>query len=126
MEKNNISKFKIFGGTEKAALIVVALLFAGNYLINQKEIAVGVAVGGLLFLIDFVIIKFLVNSILTKRFTTQLTLFLFAIKLLVLLGILMTLLIFAKLNIYGFIIALTGIVIVIVGRGLKGNNDGTF
>ena len=39
MEKNNISKFKIFGGTEKAALIVVALLFAGNYLINQKEIA---------------------------------------------------------------------------------------
>lgn len=126
MEKNNISKFKIFGGTEKAALIVVALLFAGNYLINQKEIAVGVAAGGLLFLIDFVIIKFLVNSILTKRFTTQLTLFLFAIKLLVLLGILMTLLIFAKLNIYGFIIALTGIVIVIVGRGLKGNNDGTF
>lgn len=126
MEKNNISKFKIFGGTEKAALIVVALLFAGNYLINQREIAVGVAVGGLLFLIDFVIIKFLVNSILTKRFTTQLTLFLFAIKLLVLLGILMTLLIFAKLNIYGFIIALTGIVIVIVGRGLKGNNDGTF
>ena len=126
MEKNNISKFKIFGGTEKAALIVVALLFAGNYLINQKEIAVGVAAGGLLFLIDFVIIKFLVNSILTKRFTTQLTLFLFAIKLLVLLGILMTLLIFAKLNIYGFIIALTGIVIVIIGRGLKGNNDGTF
>ncbi|MEE9193725.1 MAG: hypothetical protein V3U21_04235, partial [Thermodesulfobacteriota bacterium] len=101
-------------------------LFAGNYLINQKEIAVGVAAGGLLFLIDFVIIKFLVNSILTKRFTTQLTLFLFAIKLLVLLGILMTLLIFAKLNIYGFIIALTGIVIVIIGRGLKGNNDGTF
>ena len=126
MEKNNISKFKIFGGTEKIALIVVALLFAGNYLIDQKEIAVGVAAGGLLFLIDFVIIKFLVNSILTKRFTTQLTLFLFAIKLLVLLGILMTLLIFAKLNIYGFIIALTGIVIVIVGRGLKGNNDGTF
>jgi len=126
MEKNNISKFKIFGGTEKVALIVVALLFVGNYLINQKEIAVGVAAGGLLFLIDFVIIKFLVNSILTKRFTTQLTLFLFAIKLLVLLGILMTLLIFAKLNIYGFIIALTGIVIVIIGRGLKGNNDGTF
>jgi len=126
MKKNNISKFKIFGGTEKVALIVVALLFAGNYLINQKEIAVGVAAGGLLFLIDFVIIKLLVNSILTKRLTTQLTLFLFAIKLLVLLGILMTLLIFAKLNIYGFIIALTGIVIVIIGRGLKGNSDGTF
>jgi len=126
MEKNNISKFKFFGGTEKVALIVIALLFAGNYLINQKEIAVGVATGGILFLIDFVVIKFIVNSILTKRYSTQFSVFLFVIKLLVLLGILWSLLIFAKLNIYGFIIVLTAVVIVIIGSGLKGNNDGTF
>lgn len=126
MEKNNISKFKIFGGTEIAALIVIALLFTGNYLINQKEIAIGAAIGGLLFLIDFMVIKFIVNSILTKRISTQFAIFLFTVKLLVLLGILLALLIFAKLNIYGFIIALTGIVIVIIGRGLKGNNNGTF
>ena len=126
MEKSNISNFKIVGGTEIAALIVIAILFVGNYLINQKEIAIGVAAGGLLFLIDFIVIKFIVNSILTKRFTTQFAIILFTIKLMVLLGILMTLLIFAKLNIYGFIIALTGIVIVIVGRGLKGNSNGTF
>ncbi len=126
MEKNKISKFKFFGGTEKAALIVIALLFAGNFLINQKEIAVGVVVGGLLFLIDFVVIKFIVNSIITKRYNTQFSIFLFVIKLLVLLGILWSLLIFAKLNIYGFIIVLTALVIVIIGSGLKGNSDGTF
>jgi hypothetical protein len=126
MGKNNISKFKFFGGTEKVALIVIVLLFTGNYLINQKEIAVGVAIGGILFLIDFVVIKFIVNSIITKRFSTQFSVFLFVIKLLVLLGILWSLLIFAKLNIYGFIIVLTAVVIVIIGSGLKGNNDGTF
>ena len=119
-------KFKIFGGTEIAALIVIAIIFTGNYLINQKEIAIGAAVGGLLFLIDFIVIKFIVNSILTKRFSTQFAVILFTLKLLVLLGILLALLIFAKLNIYGFIIALTGIVIVIIGRGLRGNNNGTF
>ena len=126
MEKNNFNKFKIFGGTEIVSLIVIALLFAGNYLINQKEIAIGVVAGGLLFLVDFIAIKFLVNSMLTKRYTTQFNIFLFIVKLLILLGILMALLIFAKLNIYGFIIALTTIVFVIVGSGLKGNNNGSF
>lgn len=126
MEKNKFTKFKFFGGTEKVSLIVIALLFVGNYLINQKEIAIGVVAGGLLFLIDFVVIKFLVNSMLTKRYTTQFNIFLFIVKLLILLIILMSLLIFAKLNIYGFIIALTAIVFVIVGSGLKGNNNGSF
>ncbi len=126
MEKNSFTKFKIFGGTEKVSLIVIALLFIGNYLINQKEIAIGVVAGGLLFLIDFIVIKFLVNSMLTKRYTTQFNIFLFIVKLLILLVILMSLLIFAKLNIYGFILALTAIVFVIVGSGLKGNNDGSF
>ena len=126
MEENNFNKFKILGGTEIVSLIVIALLFTGNYLINQKEIAIGVVAGGLLFLVDFIAIKFLVNSMLTKRYTTQFNIFLFIVKLLILLGILMALLIFAKLNIYGFIIALTAIVFVIVGSGLKGNNNGSF
>ena len=126
MEKNSTPKFKIIGGTEIAAFVVIAILFTGNYLIGQKEVAVGAAVGGLLFLIDFIVIKYIVNSILTKRISTHFAVILFTLKLLVLLGILLTLLIFAKLNIYGFIIALTGIVIVIIGRGLRGNNNGTF
>lgn len=126
MKKNSFNEFKIFGGTEKVSFIVIALLFIGNYLINQKAIAFGVVAGGLLFLVDFVVIKFLVNSMLTKRYSTQFNIFLFIVKLLVLFGILMALLIFAKLNIYGFIIALTAIVFVIVGSGLKGNNNGSF
>ena len=52
--------------------------------------------------------------------------FLIIAKIAVLIAILISLLIFAKLNIYGFIIALTAIVFIIIGSGLKGNKNGTF
>ena len=125
-KKNNISEFKIFGGVEKASFVALLVLVIGNLLIQQKEVAVGVAVGGLLFLADFVAIKYIVNSIISQRYSVQFSIFIFVIKLAILLVILLVLLKFAKLNIYGFIIALTAIVLVIVGSGLKGNKDGTF
>ncbi|MGI9553506.1 MAG: ATP synthase subunit I [Thermodesulfobacteriota bacterium] len=126
MTTNNNSKFKVFGGIEKASIVAILLLVIVNLLIQQKQVAAGIAVGGILFLVDFAVIKFIVNSILTKRYSTQFSIFLFVVKLIILLAILLVLLKFAKLNIYGFIIALTAIVFVIVGSGLKGNNNGTF
>ncbi|MGI9534757.1 MAG: ATP synthase subunit I [Thermodesulfobacteriota bacterium] len=126
MTTNKNSKFKVFGGVEKASIVAVFLLVIVNLLIQQTQVAVGIAVGGVLFLADFAAIKFIVNSILTKRYSTQFSIFLFVVKLIILLAILLVLLKFAKLNIYGFIIALTAIVFVIVGSGLKGNNNGTF
>ena len=122
----NSSKYSFIGGTEKASIAVIIILVGANLLIKQKEIAVGVGVGGLLFLLDYMAIKFIVNSILTKRYSVYFSIFLFVVKLLILLSILSILLIFANLNIYGFIIALTAVVFVIVGSGLKGNNNGTF
>ena len=125
MTSNKSAGFKIIGNTERVILIALLLLALGNYLINENDIAVGVLVGGLLFLADFIIIKFLVNSLVNKSYPPRFAVFLFIMKLLILLVLLMVLLIFAKLNIYGFIIALTAIVIVIIGSGLRGNN-GTF
>ena len=126
MTTNNISKFKLFGGVEKASIVAIILLVIVNLLIQQTHVAIGVAVGGILFLLDFVAIKFIVYSILSKRYSKQFSFFLFFIKLVILLAILLVLLKFAKLNIYGFIIALTAIVFVIIGSGLKGNTNGTF
>lgn len=116
----------VFGGTEKVSIVVILLLVAGNLLIEQSQIAVGVGVGGALFLLDFMGIKFIVNAVLNKRYSTGFSIFVFVIKLTALLGILFALLVFAKLNIYGFIIALTALVLVIVGKGLKGADNGTF
>jgi len=125
MTDNKSPKFVIFGGTEKTAIVVILLLVFGNLLIKQSQIAVGVGVGGLLFLLDFMGIKFIVNSVLSNRYSNGFSLFVFIIKLTVLLGILFALLVFAKLNIYGFIIALTALVLIIVGKGLKGTHNGT-
>ncbi len=122
MAENNNSEFVIFGGTEKAIAVVILLFVVGNLLFQQKQVAIAVGLGGLLFLIDFVMIKFIVNSTVTKRYSGKFIVFLFVLKLLILLGILLALLVFAKLNIYGFIIALTAVVFVIIGRGLKGVN----
>ena len=126
MTKNKISEFKFFGGVEKASIVAILILAAGNLLIQQREVAIGIVVGGILFLLDFIAIKYVVNSIISKRYSTQFSIFLFFIKLIILLAILLVLLKFAKLNIYGFIIALTAIVFVIIGSGLKGNKIGTF
>lgn len=121
MTKNNTVGFKFVGNTERVIVIALFLLALGNYLINEKDIALGVLVGGFLFLADFILIKFLVNSLVRKSYPPRFTVFLFIMKLLILLLFLGVLLIFAKLNIYGFIIALTAIVLVIVGSGLRGN-----
>ena len=126
MTENRFSGFKFFGGVEKASIAAIIILAIGNLLIQQNQVALGIAVGGVLFLMDFVAIKFIVKSIVTKRYSTQFSIFLFFVKLIILLLILLVLLKFAKLNIYGFIIALTAIVFVIIGSGLKGNKDGTF
>ena len=126
MTKNNLPEFKIFGGVEKASIVVILLLVIANVIINQREIAVGIGVGGLLFILDFIAIKFLVNSIISKRYSYHYFIFLLIVKLIILLCILLFLLVFAKLKIYGFIIALTAIVLVIIGSGLKGKKHGTF
>lgn len=125
-ESKKSIKQLLFTGTEKAALVVVSILAVANYLMGEKEIAAGIIVGGLLFTADFIAIKLIVNSLTTKDSSLAYNIFLFVIKLLILLLVVGVLLLFAKLNIYGFFIALTAVILVIAGSGLKGNKNGTF
>lgn len=125
-ESKNSIKQLLFTGTEKASLVVISILAAANYFMGEKEIAAGIIVGGLLFTADFIAIKLIVNSLTTKNSSAAYNIFLFLIKLLILLLVVGVLLLFAKLNIYGFFIALTAVILVITGSGLKGNKNGTF
>lgn len=125
-ESKKSIKQLLFTGTEKASLVVISILAAANYLMGEKEIAAGIIVGGLLFTADFIAIKLIVNSLTTKNSSPAYNIFLFVIKLLILLLVVGVLLLFAKLNIYGFFIALTAVILVITGSGLKGNKNGTF
>lgn len=112
--------------TEITALIVIAILAVVNFLINEREVAVGIVVGGVLFTADFIAIRLIVNSLTTSKNSLSYNILLFAGKLIILLFIIGALLLFAKLNIYGFFIALTAVILVITGSGIKGSKNGTF
>ena len=107
-------------GVEKLSLALTVLLFAVNIAIGQREIAVGIAVAGVLFLLEYVAIRFLVRVLTENRYSLLFSMFIVVMKMLVLLAIIVALLIFAKLNIYGLLIGLTSVVIIIIGKGFKG------
>ena len=125
-EKNKNGGITLFTGADKVALLVIFILASVNYLINEKQIAAGILTGGVLFIADFIAIRLIVSSLTNKTHSPSFTIFLFVIKMLILLFVIGALLIFAKLNIYGFFIALTAAILVIAGSGLKGNKNGTF
>lgn len=105
---------------EKLSLAVTALLFAVNIAIGQRDIAVAIAVAGVLFLLDYIAIRFVVKTLAEKRCSLAFSMFILVAKMLALLAIIAVLLVFAKLNIYGLMIGLTSVVIIIIGKGLKG------
>jgi hypothetical protein len=107
-------------GVEKTSLAVTALLFVVNIAIGETAVAVAIAVAGVLFLLDYVAIRFIVKALAEKRYSLAFSIFILVMKMLALLAIIAVLLIFAKLNIYGLMIGLTSVVIVIIGKGLKG------
>jgi len=39
----------------------------------------------------------------------------------ILIALIVSIILFAKINIYGFFIGVSGVVIILIGRGLKGN-----
>ncbi len=107
-------------GVEKLSLAVTALLFAVNIAIGEKEVAVAIAVAGVLFLLDYMAIRFVVKALAEKKYSLSFSIFILVMKMLALLAIIAVILVFAKLNIYGSMIGLTSVVIIIIGKGLKG------
>ena len=85
-------------GVEKLSLAVTALIFAVNIAIGQREIAVAVAVAGILFLLDYAAIRFVVKALAERRYSLAFSMFILVMKMLALLAIIAVLLVFAKLN----------------------------
>ncbi len=107
-------------GVEALALVVIALIFVVNIVIGEHDIAIGAVVGGGLFLLDYIAIKFVVKSLTENKYSLLFSIFIVVLKLLALVAIVVVLLVFAKLNIYGLILGLTSLVIIIIGKGLRG------
>ena len=112
------------GNVEKYSLIVTALLVAVNYFVGSHQMALGVLAGGVLFTANFIAIRFVVNALVSKSSSVGFGIFAFIIKMAVLIGIVASIFIFTEVNIYGFFIGVTGVVIVIIGESLRRSTNG--
>jgi hypothetical protein len=109
---------------EKLGLVVTGILVIANALLGSRELALGVGVGGLLVVANFVAIELIVNILIGGAHSKGFSIFILLIKMAVFIAIVVVLLLFTKINIYGFFIGLTGVVLVIIGESLRGNKDG--
>lgn len=109
---------------EKQGLIVTLILVAANALLGSAELALGVGIGGALVLLNFLAINMVVNVLVGNAGSKSFGVFVLLVKMLVLVAIVVALFMFAKVNIYGFLVGVLGVVIVIIGESLRGNKNG--
>lgn len=118
MDQNKIFEFSRI---EKSALIVTLIIVAINSLLGYNDMALGAAAGGFLFTANIIAIRFVVNLLISQNQTKGFGIFAIVIKLVSLVAIAVALFVFTNINIYGFFIGLSGVVIVLIGESLRGN-----
>jgi len=118
MDQNKIFEFSRI---EKSALIVTLIIVAINSLLGYNDMALGAAAGGFLFTANIIAIRFVVNLLISQKQTKGFGIFAIVIKLVSLVAIAVALFVFTNINIYGFFIGLSGVVIVLIGESLRGN-----
>jgi hypothetical protein len=120
----NITKNLTLGRVEKSGIVVTGIIGLVNLILGFQALAIGVAVGGLLVIANFLAIRLLVGALIGKAYTTGYSIFILLVKMLVLVALVVILFLFTTLNIYGFFIGVSGVVIVIIGESLRGSKDG--
>lgn len=113
--------FKL-GRVEKFGLIAGAVIGAVLGVIGSLEMAVGSLVGSVLVVINYVVIRLLVGALVGGGHSTKYAVFMTFAKLAVLVAIVLAAFIFAKINIYGFLIGVFAVVMVIIAEGLRGSS----
>jgi len=109
---------------EKHGLIVTGIIVVLNAFLGSRELALGAGVGGVLVIINFLAIQLVVSVLIGGVYSKGFSIFVLLIKMAAFIGIVISLFIFAKINIYGFLIGIVGVVIVIIGEGLREKKNG--
>ena len=118
MSQNNYIEFSRI---EKSALIVTLIIISINALLGYRDMALGVATGGFLFTANIIALRFIVDLLIGQKQTKAFSIFAIVLKMILLVALAVGLFIFTKINIYGFFIGVTGVVIVLIGESLRGN-----
>ena len=117
----SVNKIFELSRIEKSALIVTIIIVALNSVLGYTDIALGAAAGGFLFTANIIAIRLVVNLLISQNQTKGFGIFAIILKLTLLVAISVALFVFTNLNIYGFFIGLSGVVIVLIGESLRGN-----
>jgi hypothetical protein len=120
-----INSGSILGRIEKTGLVVTGIIALVNVLLGSPEIALGVVAGGILATVNFFTIKLVVRAIVSNLYSKGFSIFVITVKLAILIAIVISLFTFTRLNIYGFLIGIMGVLIVIIGESLRGAKNGT-
>lgn len=112
------------GRVEKHGLIVTGILVAINALVGSRELALGAGVGGALAILNFLAIRLVVGALIGGAHSKGFSVFVLMIKMAVLICLVISLFLLTKINIYGFLIGMVGVVIVIIGEALRGKKNG--
>jgi len=104
---------------EKSALVVTLIIIGINAVLGYTDMAVGAAVGGLLFTANVIAIRFIVNLLLGQKKTKAFSIFAIILKMVLLIAVAVGLFVSSTINIYGFFIGVTGVVIVLIGESLR-------
>ncbi len=121
----SLAKTLALSRVEVSGLVVTGILLAVNALLGFWGMALGAAVGGVLVVASFLATKLIVGVLIGGAHSRGFGIFILAIKMLILVGIVVSLFLFTKINIYGFLIGVTAVVIVIIGENLRGKKNGT-
>jgi hypothetical protein len=121
----NLTRTLALGRIERGGLIVTGILVAVNVLLGSRDLAVGAGVGGVLVITSFLATKLVVSALIGNAYSKGFSIFILLIKMAILITIVVSLFMFTKINIYGFLIGVTGVVIVIIGENLRGKKNGT-
>jgi hypothetical protein len=107
-----------------AGVTAVLSLFAAT--LGSSALAVGVVLGGGLVILNFLAIRMTVGLILGERRSKGGSLLIVLIKMAALVAIVLGIFIFARINIYGFLLGVIGVVVVIVAESVRGSRNGAF
>src|SRR3970040_2031515 len=112
-----------FSRVEKHGLIVTGILVAINAIVGSSELALGAGVGGGLVLVNFLAIRLVVGALIGGAHSKGFSVFVLMIKMAVLIGLVISLFLLTKINIYGFLIGVAGGVIYFFFESLFGEKE---
>lgn len=123
MKRTEILKL---GAIEKYGLLLTAVLGGLCWALGYASLGLGVVVGGGLVVLNFFAIKLVVGVLIGRIESKRFAVFVMLLKMAAFVGLVLGIFLFTKVNIYGFLIGVLGVVLIIIAESMRGSANGSF